>query len=135
MLWHNCTSPPSGKELRVRYANGDRLAIHFYVVEDNAEFQAKFKTHPYTELEFPLTVVEVNCEIGGTDIKLTPTGTTIGTNKFIGNFSAYCGGGMLVNLGLKWRQNWSLIPAPESRLSPYPCGSGRRYKHCHGALT
>lgn len=128
-------SPPSGKDLLVRYANGDSLAIHFYVVEDSAAFQAKFKKYPYAELEFPLTVAEVNCEIGGTDIKLTPTGTTIGTNQFIGNFSAYCGGGMLVNLGFNWRQNWSLIPAPESRLSPCPCGSGRRYKHCHGALT
>jgi len=127
-------SPPSGKDLRIRYSNGDSLAIHFYVVEDSAAFQAKFKTHPYAELEFPLTVAEVNCEIGGTDIKLTPTGTTIGANQIIGNFSAYCSVGMLVNLGLNWRQNWSLTPAPESRLSPCPCGSGRRYKHCHGAL-
>lgn len=26
------------------------------------------------------------------------------------------------------------VPAPASRLSPCPCGSGRRYKDCHGAL-
>jgi len=24
---------------------------------------------------------------------------------------------------------------PESRNSPCPCGSGRKYKHCHGALV
>lgn len=26
------------------------------------------------------------------------------------------------------------LPAPASRLAPCPCGSGRRYKDCHGAL-
>ncbi len=26
------------------------------------------------------------------------------------------------------------IPAPSSRLAPCPCGSGRRYKDCHGAI-
>lgn len=128
-------SPPSGKDLRVRYANGDSLAVHFYVIGDGAEFQEKFKRDPYTELEFPLTVAEVNCEVGGTDIKLSPTGTTIGTNQFIGNFMAYSGTGMYVELGLKWRQNWCLLPTPKSRLSPCPCGSGLRYKHCHGVLT
>ena len=128
-------SPPSGKDLRVRYENGDSLGIHFYVIEDGAKFQDKFKRPPYAELAFPLTVAEVNCEVGGTDIKLSPTGTTIGTNQFIGNFMAYCGAGMHVQLGLKWRQNWCLLPVPKSRLSPCPCGSERRYKHCHGELT
>ena len=27
------------------------------------------------------------------------------------------------------------LPAPASRTSPCPCGSGRRYKDCHGALS
>lgn len=125
-------SPPSGKDLIIRYANGDSVAIHFYVIDDGAEFQAKLKIQPISEIEFPLTVVEVNCEIGGTDIRLSPTGTTICTNQFFGNLATYCNGGMLVNLGLKWRQNRSLIPVPESRLAPCPCGSGRRYKQCHG---
>jgi preprotein translocase subunit SecA len=26
------------------------------------------------------------------------------------------------------------IPAPSSRNAPCPCGSGQKYKHCHGAL-
>ena len=26
------------------------------------------------------------------------------------------------------------IAPPESRNAPCPCGSGRKYKHCHGAL-
>ncbi|MFN3630462.1 MAG: DUF5672 family protein, partial [Casimicrobiaceae bacterium] len=28
----------------------------------------------------------------------------------------------------------TMVPAPGSRLAPCPCGSGRRYKDCHGAL-
>jgi len=27
-----------------------------------------------------------------------------------------------------------MIAAPASRNDPCPCGSGRRYKHCHGAV-
>ena len=27
------------------------------------------------------------------------------------------------------------VPAPESRNAPCPCGSGRKYKHCHGAVA
>jgi SEC-C motif len=128
-------SPPSGEDLSIRYANGDSLGIHFYVLENGAEFQNKFEIAAFDKLEFPLTVAEVNCEIGGTDIKLSPIGTTIRTNQFTGCFMAHCGAGLVANLGMKWRQNWSLIPTPESRLSPCPCGSGRRYKHCHGSLS
>ena len=128
-------SPPSGKSLLIRYANGDRLAIHFYVLKDGSEFQRNFEREPFDTLEFPLTVAEVNFEIGGTDIKLTPIGSTFRTNQFIGCFMAYCGTGLSANLGMKWKQNWSLIPVPNSRLSPCPCGSGHRYKHCHGSLA
>ena len=28
----------------------------------------------------------------------------------------------------------SAVPTPESRNSPCPCGSGLKYKHCHGQL-
>jgi preprotein translocase subunit SecA len=27
------------------------------------------------------------------------------------------------------------VPVPESRNAPCPCGSGRKYKHCHGAVA
>src|SRR5690606_1450923 len=98
-------------------------------------FESRYRRAAFEDLEFPLTVAEVNCRIGGTDIALTPSGTTIQTNQFIGCFAAYCGAGLVVNLGMRWRQNSCLIPAPPSRLSPCPCGSGSRYKHCHGALA
>jgi preprotein translocase subunit SecA len=27
------------------------------------------------------------------------------------------------------------VPAPSSRNAPCPCGSGRKYKHCHGVVA
>ena len=27
------------------------------------------------------------------------------------------------------------VPVPSSRNAPCPCGSGRKYKHCHGAVA
>jgi len=128
-------SPPSGKKLSVTYANGDHLSVEFAEIGDAAAFQARYKRPSFEVLEYPLTVAEVNLRIGGTGIALTPTGTTIQTNRVTGCFTAYCGSGLVVNLGMRWRQNASLIPAPASRLSPCPCGSGERYKHCHGELT
>jgi len=29
----------------------------------------------------------------------------------------------------------SPVPAPDSRNAPCPCGSGRKYKHCHGQVA
>jgi SEC-C motif len=128
-------SPPNGKKLSVSYENGDYLNIEFSVVADTAAFLDRFGREVFEGLEFPLTTVEVNCRIGGTDIALTPAGTSIATNKFIGCFMSNCGAGLMINLGMKWRQNWCLVPDPGSRLSPCPCGSGNRYKHCHGSLV
>ena len=128
-------SPPSGKDLSIRYSNGDSLSIRFYELKDGAGFLKKFKIAPFNVLEFPLTVVEVNCEIAGANIKLSPTGSTIGSHQIIGCFVHHAQTCIGVNTGIKWRQNWSLIPKPDRRLSPCPCGSGHRYKHCHGSLS
>ncbi|WP_432653706.1 SEC-C metal-binding domain-containing protein [Sphingosinicella terrae] len=27
------------------------------------------------------------------------------------------------------------VPPPASRNAPCPCGSGRKFKHCHGAVA
>lgn len=128
-------SPPSGKKLAVTYRNGDHLSVEFLELLGREAFESRYSRPAFEDLEFPLTVAEVNCRIGGTDISLTPSGTTIRTNQFTGCFAAYCGAGLVVNLGMRWRQNSCLVSAPSSRLSPCPCGSGQRYKHCHGALA
>jgi len=128
-------SPPSGKKLSVTYANGDHLSVEFLELITAEQFASRYGLPAFGDLEFPLTVAEVNCRIGGTDIALTASGTTIQTNRMTGCFAAYCGAGLVVTLGLRWRQNFCLVPSPESRLSPCPCGSGNRYKHCHGVLV
>ena len=33
------------------------------------------------------------------------------------------------------RNNGEQVPPPASRNAPCPCGSGRKYKHCHGQIA
>lgn len=128
-------SPPNGRKLSVAYENGDQLSVEFLEIKEANDFERKYDRVPYAALEFPLTVVEINCRIGGTDLVLGPSATNIGGNVFKRCFFANNPAGLVVNLGMKWRQNWCLVAQPESRLRPCPCGSGNRYKHCHGSLT
>jgi preprotein translocase subunit SecA len=32
-------------------------------------------------------------------------------------------------------ENGNVAEAPVSRNAPCPCGSGKKYKHCHGQLA
>lgn len=97
-------------------------------------FKKKFSREAPNFLEFPLTISEINFEIFGADLQVLAKGTNIQKNQFIGNFSYNCSVGMMLNLGIKWRQNWNLISVPSKRSSPCPCSSGYRYKHCHGKI-
>ncbi|GKW51784.1 hypothetical protein NCCP2140_08370 [Pseudoalteromonas sp. NCCP-2140] len=132
-------SPPQGKELRIDYVNGDHLFVKFMVMQTAEQAYKKYKNEHLlnsSDVKFPITVVEVNYKIGGTGIEFKPSGTSIQTNSFKGGFISHCGAGMAISTGLVFRQNPSLLPyKPESRLSPCPCGSGLRFKHCHGLLV
>jgi len=33
------------------------------------------------------------------------------------------------------RDDGNVVEAPISRNAPCPCGSGKKYKHCHGQLA
>jgi hypothetical protein len=131
-------SPPQGKELRIDYENGDHLFVKFLVIQNADKAYEKYKNDALignNDIKFPITVVEVNYVIGGTGIEFRPSGTSIQTNIFKGCFSSHCGVGMSINTGLIFLQNPSLLHYhPESRLCPCPCGSGIRFKHCHGLL-
>ena len=128
-------SPPNGRKLSIRYENGDQLSVEFLEITEASAFENKYNRDLRDELEFPLTVVEINCRIGGTDLVLSPSATSIRGTVYTGCFIANNPVGLSINIGMKWRQNWCLIQEPTSRLSPCPCGSGTRYKHCHGSLA
>lgn len=99
-------SPPQGKELEVRYHNGDYIYLKFYELNSAEIAIKKYGSNILRDLMYPITVVEVNLAIGGTNIKLTPKSSTLGGLKMVGNFVSNCGGGVVVNnSGYKWRQN------------------------------
>ncbi len=131
-------SPPQGKELRIEYENGDYLYVKFFVLETAEKAYEKYKCKTLLDkklIKYPITTVEVHYKIGGTGIELKPNGTSIQTNSIVGGFISHCGGGISLKIGLPCRENPSLLPyMPTSRVNPCPCGSGLRFKHCHGLL-
>lgn len=143
-LWKNIgdpkdlSSPPQGKELRIDYSNGDHIFVKFLVMNSSEQAYKKYKNNALLnseDIKFPITVVEINYKIGGTGIEFRPSGTHINTNSIKGGLISHCGAGMSINTGLVFRQNPSLLPyQATSRLEPCPCGSGMRFKHCHGLL-
>lgn len=103
--------PPQGKELEVKYQNGDYLNLRFLVLEDVNQTEKRYKDKMLERLKehFPLTVVEVNMKIGGTNIEFSPGGTNFGGVKMAGNIFMRSGGGIIIsNSGIKWRQNEKL---------------------------
>ncbi|MDX7797897.1 SEC-C metal-binding domain-containing protein [Aeromonas caviae] len=131
-------SPPQGKELRIDYENGDHLFVKFMVMQTAEQAFKKYHNQQLVnsnDIKFPITVVEINYKVGGTGIELTPSGTKIQTNSIKGGLISHCGAGIKIITGHVFRQNPSLLPyKPKSRLSPCPCSSGLRFKHCHGLL-
>lgn len=101
-------SPPQGKELEVKYRNGDYLHLRFFVIED---FKTLFKRYPLIGsddngiITYPVTIVEVNFRAAGADVEVTPDGTKFNKCAINGVFVAYCGGGICISTRNKWRQN------------------------------
>lgn len=132
-------SPPNGKALEIKYANGDWLQVKFIELSTREEAYEKYKSKSVRdskEVKFPITAVEVNLVLASTEISLTPTSTTIpGNIQFLGALMSNCGGGIFLSTGLPWRQNTSPSKLPKFfRNAPCPCQSGRRYKQCHGVV-
>ncbi|WP_318400583.1 HNH endonuclease [Photobacterium leiognathi] len=99
-------SPPQGKELEVRYRNGDYLYLRFVELDTFEQAQKRYGTDIFREIAFPITAVEVNMTISGTRIELTPTMSKLGGLQMTGSLSSYCGGGVLIhNSGISWKQN------------------------------
>lgn len=102
-------SPPQGKELEVKYANGDYLYLKFFELLDVGQAMKKYNNRAFENnqtVKFPITVVEVNLNIGETKIQLAPDVTQIGNGRISGGFASHCGGGIcLENTGIVWSQN------------------------------
>jgi hypothetical protein len=81
-------SPPSGKLLSVLYSNGDMIKVEFFMIN---YIQDANKLYPDADFEksnilFPVTAVEIQEAVGGTNIKFGPRGTTFGQNRLTNCF-------------------------------------------------
>lgn len=103
-------SPPQGRELEVMYHNGDYLHLRFVELNDVNEACDRYKTNIFHSQEkhmrFPITAVEVNMKIGGTNIELSQESTKFGGAVVSGGFMLNCGAGIVLDkTGLQWAQN------------------------------
>lgn len=98
-------SPPQGKELEVKYSNGDYLYLRFHDVLDVDELCKKYGDNLRgcsTLVNFPLTVLEVNLEIAGTGISLTPERSDFGPVMMKGCFSSRSSGAVVGRTAFEW---------------------------------
>lgn len=103
---HDLRSPPQGKELEVTYSNSDYLYLRFVELHSFEQAQKRYGTNILQDITFPITAVEVNLTIAGTQIELTPSSSQFGGIQMTGGLSSYCGGGVVIrNSGLQWKQN------------------------------
>jgi hypothetical protein len=81
-------SPPMGRRLTIRYADGDRLVVKFREWKNEAEL---IRWHPSVQgvvLNYPLTTVEIYLRLQGLNIDLEPRKSRWGgvtTNIFFSN--------------------------------------------------
>lgn len=71
--------PPTGKRLKVWYANGDRIAFEFFDVEGARQLVDRYPaTKDWRDyVSFPTTVVEISERAAGSPIEFGPTKTTL----------------------------------------------------------
>ncbi|MGV2929524.1 hypothetical protein ACE3G8_00375 [Vreelandella venusta] len=111
--------PPQGKELEVKYANGDSLYLRFIELNSADEASKRYDNislNNNDSIKFPITAVEVNMSIGGTNIQLSPEATTFGGGQIKGGIMSHCGCGILLQgTGISWAQNpkWKLAQRVE----------------------
>ncbi|WP_299022871.1 hypothetical protein [uncultured Photobacterium sp.] len=118
--WENIGTPydlrctPQGKELEVKYHNGDYLYLRFLELASADQATRRYSSdvfNSHLDINYPITVVEINMSIGGTSINLTLSETTFGGNTIKGGLMSHCGFGIVLsNTGLDWLQNpkWKL---------------------------
>ncbi len=90
--------PPSGKRLRVAYDNGDRLGIEFFALDSADEVETRYPGTQATcwGIAFPITAVEVQMKVGGTDVEFGPRSTKLGGVQMTNCFTSHCGAGVVL---------------------------------------
>jgi len=80
--------PPNGRLLRVRYADGDSLAIEFLNCESTEAFRERYQQPlAWNDVAFPLTLLEINLNIAGRRLTFTPDGAEIMGNRLVRGWS------------------------------------------------
>lgn len=85
--------PPSGKLLKVQYANGDYLKIEFFELETISSAKRRYPvSNPESwGIPFPVTAVEVHKKVGDTNFEFGPRETCLpGNNKISNCFFRNC---------------------------------------------
>lgn len=93
-------SPPNGKRIKIRYGNGDALRVEFSSLKDITQASTKYSLisgQTSSMLPFPLTLVELQMEVGGTGILFGPTSTTIGGITMTGCLTRNCQTGLVIS--------------------------------------
>ncbi len=90
-----CT--PSGKRLKVEYANDDQLKVEFFPLNSVDEVDVRYpEAHAASwPISFPITAVEVQMKIGGTDFGFGPRSTKLGAVQMTNCFMSHCLAGLL----------------------------------------
>jgi hypothetical protein len=89
--------PPSGKRLKVVYDNGDRLGIEFFPLDSADEVDVRYPEAHATSwpISFPITAVEVQMKVGGSDLEFGPRSTKFGRMQMTNCFSSHCRVGLV----------------------------------------
>jgi hypothetical protein len=122
---HDIECPPSGRIVKAKYPNGDRLSVEFQSHENVDEFNRRFplprdpervrklrermgwpapsdgptlspETADEFGLRFPLTTVAIDMNIEGSGIKLGATSMEIGGSSISGAWMVGCGVGVQI---------------------------------------
>jgi hypothetical protein len=80
-------SPPNGSSFKVKYSNGDMVAVRFrqWADEEALGKVFAFATTQIEPLAYPVVTCEVELAVGDTPIKFGPTYSTLGGPRFGGN--------------------------------------------------
>lgn len=100
-------SPPQGKELEVAYRNGDYIYLRLHEIESNDVLVEKFRfsCNGIDEIQFPITLVEINLDFGDTDISINTDCTSLGSIDIRQCMVIGCRIGLSLNPQLPWKHN------------------------------